>query len=184
MEAMTTIRFSGTSPGTAARPGSARSEQSEKALDEADEVSSAELLRQLREEIELLARPAAGQERWLAETRFPVDELALQLYDSFIASFPRLTDRGILSTAASEAVTAVDDLLGTFSGRENAAMWTREALTAEPVWARVRELAQEALDQIDASPGIPGDALPPSHVHPKRQKRAGPRDAAQPADGY
>jgi hypothetical protein len=127
-------------------------------MGEEDEISSAVLLRELREDIGLLAMPAADQERWLEKSRFPVDELALQLEDSVLACFPRLVDRGILSTAASEAVTAVDDLLGTFSGRENAPLWTREALTAEPVWARVRELAQEALERIDASPGIPGDA--------------------------
>jgi hypothetical protein len=125
-------------------------------MGEEDEISSAVLLRELREGIGLLAMPAAAQERWLEESRFPVDELALQLEDSVLVCFPRLVDRGILSTAASEAVTAVDDLLGAFSGRENASLWTREALTAEPVWAHVRELAQEALQRIDVSPGIPG----------------------------
>jgi hypothetical protein len=127
-------------------------------MGEEAEISSAVLLRELREEIGLLAMPAAHQVRWLEESRFPVDELALQLEDSVLACFPRLVDRGILSTAAGEAVTAADGLLGTFSGRANAPLWTREALTAEPVWARVRELAQEALEQIDASPGIPDGA--------------------------
>ena len=124
---------------------------------EEDVVSSALLMEWLRDEVGLLARPAADQERWMDDTRFPVDEMALQFYDTFLAALPRLTDRGILTPAAGDAIRALDAFLDTFSGKHNGVLWTREALRTEPVWIRVRELAGVAADLIEASPGLPGN---------------------------
>jgi YD repeat-containing protein len=127
-------------------------------MGEEDEISSAVLLRELREGIGLLAMPAADQERWLEESRFPVDELALQLEDSVLACFPRLVDRGGPQRCGQGGSNCGRRSPGHVLRPRERPPWTREALTAEPVWARVRELAQKALERIDASPGIPGGA--------------------------
>jgi hypothetical protein len=112
------------------------------------EISERQLLAQLREIVELLAAPAADQERWLADHRFPVDELALQLADAVPMWFARLANAGLLTQLADQALRKLDDALGSFSGPTNADLWTEDALYSANQWQRVRDLALRALAQL------------------------------------
>jgi hypothetical protein len=113
------------------------------------EISRQELLGQLRESVALLAAPASEQERWLAEHRVPVDELALQLDDEVPGWFSPLTEAGLLSPATQTALRALNDFFLSFSGPQNAALWTEEALYEAQEWQHARELAQQALADMD-----------------------------------
>jgi hypothetical protein len=113
------------------------------------EISERQLLDQLREFVELLAAPAADQERWLVGHRVPVDELALQLADAVPQWFPRLSKAGLLTEDAKEALLELDAALSSFGGRANAPLWTDDALYVADQWQRVRDLASRALLQLD-----------------------------------
>lgn len=52
---------------------------------------------------------------------------------------------GLLMERQLQALLRADSWLGSFSGQDNAAMWTDDALRVSPHWARARELAKEAL---------------------------------------
>ncbi|MGO8960507.1 MAG: hypothetical protein ACLQFR_24500 [Streptosporangiaceae bacterium] len=117
------------------------------------EVTPAELLGQLREEIELVAAGPPDQERWLIEHRLPVDEIALQLNDSVLTFLPRLRREGLMPARLEAALRELDDHFGSFSGRENAARWSDEALSGDPMWAQARRQAQAILGLIDAVTG-------------------------------
>ncbi len=111
-------------------------------------ISERQLLSQLRETVGLLAAPAAEQERWLANQRYPVDELGLQLSDAVPMWLPRLSKAGLLTDNARQALKQLDDALGTFSGPENAALWTEEALYNADQWQHVRDLARHAFTEL------------------------------------
>jgi len=113
------------------------------------EISVEQLLGQLREFVELLAAPAATQEAWLKKGRWPVDELAMQLDDAVPAWFPRLTEAGLLSAKAQQVLVVLLAALDDFSGRQNAALWTKDALYDAPQWQGVRDLAGRALAAMD-----------------------------------
>jgi hypothetical protein len=112
------------------------------------EISERQLLAQLRESVELLAAPAAYQERWLADQRYPVDELALQLADAVPSWFPRLSNVHLLTEDAKRALRALDDALSSFSGPADSALWTEDALYSADQWLRVRDLARCALMEL------------------------------------
>ena len=114
------------------------------------EITPAELLGQLREEIELIAAGAADQEAWLIEHRYPVDEIALQLDDSVFCFLPRLRREGLMPAELEAAVRQLDDHFDSFSGRGNAARWTEEAPSSDPVWGEARRQAQAILGLMDA----------------------------------
>jgi hypothetical protein len=111
------------------------------------EISERQLLAQLRESVELLAAPAADQERWLAEERYPVDELALQLDDAVPQWFPRLSKAGLLTEQAQAALRALLDALD-FGGPARSALWTEEALYDAVEWEQVRDMAGRALMEL------------------------------------
>ena len=113
------------------------------------EITPAELLGQLREDIELIAARPADQEAWLIEHRYPVDEIALQLDDSVFCFLPRLRREGLMPAELEAAVRQLDDH-DSFSGRGNAARWTEEALSSDPVWGEARRQAQPILGLMDA----------------------------------
>jgi hypothetical protein len=111
------------------------------------EITEQQLLAQLRETVELLAAPAADQERWLAEERYPVDELALQLDDAVPQYFPRLSNAGLLTEDAQQALRALLDALS-FGGPPPSALWTEEALYNADEWQHVRDVAARALMEL------------------------------------
>ena len=112
------------------------------------EISAPHLLARLREVVGLLAAPAAQQERWLAEQRYPVDELALQLDDAAPGWFTRLFRAGLLTEDARQALQELNDALGSFSGPANAVLWTEEAQYSDDHWEHARNLARRALMEL------------------------------------
>jgi hypothetical protein len=114
------------------------------------EFTPADLLGQLRDEVELVAAGPADQERWLMEHRSPVDEIALQLNDSVAGVVPQLEEAGLMTAGLAAALQALDDHFGSFSGRENAARWSAEALYSDPAWGEARRQARAILGLIDA----------------------------------
>lgn len=143
------------------------------------EITPAELLGQLRSEIELIAAPAADQERWLIDHKYPADEMALQLDDSILTFLPRLRHEGLMPARLDAALRALDAHFESFSGSSNAVRWTEEALYHDPAWAQARQLARPILDLIDSAAGSPPDtAVAP--VSARDSVRA--RHAPAPAD--
>ncbi|SRR5216683_524264 len=113
------------------------------------EKSPEEIFAEVREDVELLSAPAEKQERWLEQHRVLVDEMALQLNDDVQVLFPRLTREGLLDELAKQAIAEIDAFFSTLGGRENAVLWTEEALYAEAVWSHIRDLARVALEKLD-----------------------------------
>jgi hypothetical protein len=114
------------------------------------EITPAELLGQLRDEVQLVAAGPEDQERWLMEHRTPVDEIALQLNDSVMGAVPQLEDAGLMTAELAAALQALDDHFASFSGRENTARWSEEALHSDPAWEEARGKARTVLGLIDA----------------------------------
>jgi hypothetical protein len=115
------------------------------------EISPAELLAQLREEVELLAAPPDAQLAWLRRERLPVDELALQLDDSVqIGWLDRLQQSGLLGERAVGELLALHAAVMNLLTDEHQQLWADEGLT-ESEWLGLRELAGRAVEAIGAS---------------------------------
>ncbi len=105
------------------------------------------LLKMLREPIEMLAAPADRQDKYIADQQVCIDELALDL-DAVAPCRDGMLQRGELNAAQHQAVGRVDADLHSISGKQNAYLWTPEALYNSPEWRHVRELANECLDLL------------------------------------
>ena len=114
------------------------------------ELTPRELLGQVRDEVELIAAGPAEQERWLAEHRFPVDEIALQFGDTVLHWLPLFTREGLMTSRLEAAMHALDDHFSSFSGPQNAARWSEDALYRDPAWEEARRQARTVLGLIDA----------------------------------
>lgn len=101
----------------------------------------------LRKLLEVLASDPERQLEWVrADGSYPsMDELALDFAYELDRVRPRA--EGDQASAADRAMLAVDRQLHQMSGPANAALWGPEALGG-PEWARVRELASAALDEL------------------------------------
>ncbi|WP_410669524.1 hypothetical protein [Amycolatopsis sp. cmx-4-68] len=99
-------------------------------------------LREFREALTRLTWPAERQQAWLREIGVPglADELALE-FDDFYEPLGRSLGHG----DATPVLAELDALLTRMSGEVNAHLWRPDALTSEPDWQRVRELATAAL---------------------------------------
>ena len=103
-------------------------------------------LEQLTEALQWLAAAPKEQIRLLGTLGMPtnIDELALQ-YDSIAAAAPDMLRKGELNKIQSDRVTELNTLLDAMSGRNNAELWTANALESSSHWQRVRDLARECL---------------------------------------
>ena len=94
-----------------------------------------------------LAADAEGQlESLKRQGAWDVDELALD-HEHWAQSAIR---EGILTPEQAAAVTELDSFLGQISGKENARLWTKEALRTAPEWEKARALARRALGLLPA----------------------------------
>ena len=59
---------------------------------------------------------------------------------------------GLTTPELEAAIQALDDHFGSFSGAQNAARWSEEALYSDPAWERARELARVILKLIGTPP--------------------------------
>lgn len=110
------------------------------------EISERELLRQLREVIELLAADGTDQLAWLTAEDVPADELMLQLDDVVPAWLPRLQQAGLIPVQAAGAIQNLLDLL--HSLRWDSSLWQDAAVNTRAEWKRIRGLAHEALSEL------------------------------------
>jgi hypothetical protein len=113
---------------------------------------------QLRQSVANLAAPAEEQVRYLdhiftsltggeSAAGYGNDELALDLEDIFLAA-EDMVEHGELREVEKEAIRPLDELLGKWSGQQNADFWRREALFDDPRWAAVRACATRILEQL------------------------------------
>lgn len=72
------------------------------------------------------------------------DELALELHELAMTLRGRVT-AGELSFAEKTAVERLDREIESFSGHENASLWTVDALASADQWKRIRAMASECL---------------------------------------
>lgn len=116
------------------------------------EISPRELLKQLEESAARLAAPASEQAEWLrhgAAMALPVDELALDYFDSVPLWFPRLKRHRLLPESSGRALTQLHDALDEMIDGGDQRLWeSDEALFIHPEWGNIRLLAKKALAEI------------------------------------
>ena len=134
-------------------------------IDPADPGWQAACLSRLEHAVQRLALAASDQvaqyPEWVA--RATADELALDFGHWFEVCASILEDSGEDDGLA--LLRAIYDTLDSFSGEQNAARWTIDALAKDPIWARLREQAREALahfgwaDRVPPTPEEEGDGF-------------------------
>ena len=104
-------------------------------------------MKQLLESLERLAHGAAIQREYLTSLGAGPDELALE--------FDAVAEAAMASCTNPAAIAVVKDLdafLDQISGRENASLWTSEALGRSPEWETVRVKAARCLELLKQLP--------------------------------
>jgi hypothetical protein len=74
----------------------------------------------------------------------------MQQQSAATRQLPMFKREGLMTPELEAALHALDDHFGSFSGQENAARWTEDALYSDPAWAEARRLARAILPLIDA----------------------------------
>jgi hypothetical protein len=99
--------------------------------------------------LEVLASSATDQQTYLERLGSSpnADELALEL-DDCVAMLPAAVRDGALSEEQAAAIRQVSDFTGSFSGRENTALWHVDQLGSASQWTEVRRLAIVALQTL------------------------------------
>ena len=115
---------------------------------------SSEFVRaQMEKSLEVLASSGADQLAFLQREGVApsADELALAL-DDFIGMLPAAVRDGVISERQAAAIQKVSDLLGSFSGQENAPLWHVDQLGSASEWSEVRRGARRALQMLRGEP--------------------------------
>ena len=128
--------------------------------DDPEFAKSAEgVLKQLCRSLQLLASPVQAQlshfpAPWIVLT----DEMALDFdhWAQCVSTYWKLSQEQVIR------LTALDEFLSEMSGPLHSDFWTDEALSSDPRWEEVRNLAKAAL----VSCGWPIDVLPPARLLP------------------
>lgn len=97
--------------------------------------------------LRMLAAPASEQIEYEIENKVDADEFALDLDASIGAVIANCE----ISEDARATLLELDSKLDSMSGAHNAALWTDEALQVSDDWAIVRNLASDALAQLQAN---------------------------------
>ena len=105
-------------------------------------------LQQLKDALRVLASGAEAQINWLNE-EMPVcvDELALE-YDAIAVAADLMFGVGELDEDQRNRVAELNSILSKMSGKENAHLWTTDALRTAQEWRYVRTFAGECLKQL------------------------------------
>lgn len=111
-------------------------------------VFSGEPVEQIRQMVRLLAEPAPVQEAWLSEYGFPVDELALQIYDVVPSWLPELTQTGSITASADTALRHLEQYLQSMTKPSNVHLFDRLALHETGEWENVRQLARRVIAEL------------------------------------
>jgi hypothetical protein len=86
-----------------------------------------------------LAQPADVQLGLFPDFVCKADELALDFEDGLYELIGHETE---ITPAQRQAIDALDALLTEKSGEQNSRFWTDEAVQSDPIWERLRILAQ------------------------------------------
>jgi len=107
------------------------------------------VLSEIRRTLQVLASPAEDQLSYV-QSLGPVgnDEMALE-FDDVAPAALSLRGSEYITDQQAAGIEEVNKQLRTMSGRENAELWTDDAVRIAPEWARLRELAATALSQLD-----------------------------------
>ena len=104
------------------------------------------IARELRNALKALAAPGPQALALVPDGTVKADELALD-YDNFVHAYLG-NFRDEISQSQREALLAIDAMLRGMSGRENAGLWTEDAVISHPKWESVRILARDALTAL------------------------------------
>ncbi|MFF7770471.1 hypothetical protein ACIPIU_00680 [Streptomyces massasporeus] len=111
----------------------------------------------LIEALVVVAAPASEQVAWLDKYEVPPDEIALNFDDAFRLA-GRLVDEGQLSRGVLPSLQTIDEVFIEMSPKTGEDRWTREALSSDAGWGRVRQLARDILtvegEETSPLPGI------------------------------
>jgi hypothetical protein len=110
------------------------------------DVTHTPTLERLEWSIRALAQSADKQMELFPEFVCVADELALDFdehYQRFLAE-----GFGDLESEARQKLAALDEYLSSFSGPDNAELWTDEALGKAPEWRKTRELAKDVIARM------------------------------------
>ena len=96
------------------------------------------------EALTVLAADAQTQVPWLVRHAVMTDEIALDFDHSFRMA-ETLVAEGQLARGVMADLQEIDVILSGMSGGENAAQWTRDALSTDEGWTLARRLARRVL---------------------------------------
>lgn len=111
----------------------------------------------LKDSLTTLASDAEAQVKHLVvlgfhDEQMETNELALELEDVY-GHLPQFVAAGLISAQTAARIEDLWSQLGSMSGgREVVDLWTASALRTADEWARVRELAKNALATMSGSP--------------------------------
>jgi len=100
--------------------------------------------RALVEAARRLAISADQQECYLTQLGVGVDEIALEFDDLFRLAATKL-DAGAIAAREYDVLCVLERALQEISGPKRADLWTVEALRGRSEWAKIRELANDAI---------------------------------------
>lgn len=103
------------------------------------------MLDTMREALQLLAAPAEEQIDLLERRDLEVDDLGLLFEDAYVP-LRESADELARSEVFAAALSAVDETLSRMAGRRREEDWEPAALRKGADWARLRELARQALE--------------------------------------
>jgi hypothetical protein len=103
----------------------------------------------------LLGASSADQLAWIDKYQVTTDEVALEFDDALHLLSGVWPGHGESSEDVMSRLRLVDAVLGEMSGVENAERWSREALSADAGWCRVRALARDLLVDLRGSWCLP-----------------------------
>ncbi|MFD4611835.1 hypothetical protein ACFWOT_27920 [Streptomyces sp. NPDC058440] len=108
--------------------------------------------RLLIEALVVAAASAPDQTMWLEKHGVTTDEIALDFEHAF-RMVERLAEEGLLGRDALPDLRMIDSIFDEMTRDETKDRWTTAALGSDPVWCRVRGLAQSVLvrEGVDAS---------------------------------
>lgn len=111
-----------------------------------DESGAEYILRLLVQDLQYLAVEPELLLRafWFPGPDYVADDLAND-FDTRLEQAKRCVEEGLLTDEQYAKAMVVDDLLDEMSDRHDPMLWTDEALSYRDEWAKVRDLAMEAL---------------------------------------
>ena len=110
----------------------------------AENVSKEWAIARLTAAIKALAMSPAEQIKYVdSELMHHPEELALQFEDA-VVMVPQLLQEGVIRPNILGIVADIGGIFDTHSGLEGSQFWTEQAISVDPDWQRIRDLAGKA----------------------------------------